>query len=417
MTEAILKNVEHVEDLLMFSNAYKKGTIPVNISKLSRELNKDRKTIKKYLNGVTPKKTRTREKYLDTYRDYIYEVLTDPIRSFDYIEHLYKFLQREKNITCSRSTLNRYIREDIELNKLFKRKLDVPLNERFETLPGQQAQFDLKEKVKLVDQYGNVETIFIPTLTLGWSRYNVRLLTLDTKTETLLAFLAKAFEEIGGVPRELVIDNLKAFVETPRRDKADAILNKQFAEFLNDYGITPRPCMPYRPQTKGKTETQNKIVDQLKNYNGTYKDITAMHKMLAIINTEDNENISQATNFPRNFLLNKEKGDLLPLPTIEVRQKYHLTLKEVIVTPDATISYKTNRYSLPKEFIGKRVGLTVQGDELQIYYNDNIVTRHLISDRKLNIKKEHELFYPSKEESDTSPKTNVINELKGIKYD
>lgn len=148
MTEAILKNVEHVEDLLMFSNAYKKGTIPVNISKLSRELNKDRKTIKKYLNGVTPKKTRTREKYLDTYRDYIYEVLTDPIRSFDYIEHLYKFLQREKNITCSRSTLNRYIREDIELNKLFKRKLDVPFTERFETLPGQQAQFDLKEKVK-----------------------------------------------------------------------------------------------------------------------------------------------------------------------------------------------------------------------------------------------------------------------------
>lgn len=62
MTEAILKNVEHVEDLLMFSKAYKKRTIPVNISKLSRELNKDRKTIKKYLKGVTPKKTRTREK-------------------------------------------------------------------------------------------------------------------------------------------------------------------------------------------------------------------------------------------------------------------------------------------------------------------------------------------------------------------
>lgn len=31
--------------------------------------------------------------------------------------------------------------------------------------------------------------------------------------------------------------------------------------------------MPYRPQTKGKTETQNKIVDQLKNYSGTYTGI------------------------------------------------------------------------------------------------------------------------------------------------
>ena len=36
--------------------------------------------------------------------------------------------------------------------------------------------------------------------------------------------------------------------------------------------------MPYRPQTKGKTETQNKIVDQLKNYNGKYKDIYDMHQ-------------------------------------------------------------------------------------------------------------------------------------------
>lgn len=417
MTGAILNHIDTIDDLLMFSKAFKKGAIHVNISKLSRELNKDRKTVRKYLNGHIPKKTRTKVKYLDEYREYIYEVLTDPIRSFDYIEHLFKFLKREKNITCSRSALVRYIRSDEELTRLFKRKKDVPFTERFETLPGQQAQFDLKEKVKLVDKYGNFEKIYIPTLTLGWSRYNVRALTLDTKTETLLAFLAKAFEEIGGVPKELVIDNLKSFVDIPRKDGKNAILGKKFDEFLKDYGIIPKPCMPSRPQTKGKTETQNKIVDQLKNYNGTYQDLTAMHKMLEITNSEDNENISQATNFPRNFLLIKEKGDFLPLPSVEIREKYHLTLKEVIVTPDSTISYKSCRYSLPKTFIGKKVGLVVQGDELQIYYNDNIVTRHLISNNKLNIKKEHELFYPSKEESSPSPNTNIINELKGIKYD
>lgn len=417
MTSAILNSIDKLDDLLMFSKAFQKGAIHVNISKLSRELNKDRKTIRKYLNGHVPKKTRDKVKYLDEYRDYIYEVLTDPIRSFDYIDHLFKFLKREKNITCSRSTLNRFIRSDETLNKLFKKKKDVPFTERFETRPGEQAQFDLKERVKLVDKYRNIETIYIPTLTLGWSRYNIRALTLDAKTDTLLAFLAKAFEELGGVPRELVIDNLKAFVDIPRRDGRPAILGSKFMEFCKDYGITPKPCVPYRPQTKGKIETQNKIVDQLKNYNGAYQDLDAMHKMLATINTEDNENISQATNFPRNFLFIKEKGDLLPLPTIEIRQKYHLTLNEVIVTPDATISYKTNRYSLPKSFIGKLVGLSVQGDELQIYYNDKIVTRHTISNNKLNIKKEHELFYPTREEKSLSTNTNIINELKGIKYD
>lgn len=37
----------------------------MNISKLARDLNKDRKTIKKYLEGYTPKETRDRVKYLD----------------------------------------------------------------------------------------------------------------------------------------------------------------------------------------------------------------------------------------------------------------------------------------------------------------------------------------------------------------
>lgn len=105
-----------------YLKAFKEGLIKVNISKLAKELNKDRKTIKKYLNGDIPKKTRNRVKYLDEHRDYIFEVLTDKNRSFDYIDHLFKYLKRERNITCTRSTLNRYIRNDVELNKLFKRK-------------------------------------------------------------------------------------------------------------------------------------------------------------------------------------------------------------------------------------------------------------------------------------------------------
>lgn len=56
--------------------------------------------------------------------------------------------------------------------------------------------------------------------------------------------------------------------------------------------------MPYRPQTKGKTETQNKIVEQLKNYNGYYEGLLEMHDKLEMINREDNERISQATRLP-----------------------------------------------------------------------------------------------------------------------
>ncbi len=416
MTGAVIEQITKVEDLLLFSKAYNEGMIKLNVSKLARELNKDRKTIKRYLEGNVPKQTRSRIKYLDEYRDYIVDVLSDKMRSFDYIEHLFNFLKREKNIKCSRTTLNRYIRLDDELNTLFKRKKDNSFTMRFETNPGQQAQFDIKEKVSIIFDTGELIKTYIPTLTLSWSRYNSRILTLDTKTETLLSFLASTFESIGGVPREIVIDNLKQFVDKARYKEEPAIFSNAFYEFCKDYGIKPVACMPYRPQTKGKTETQNKVIEQLKNYNGKYTDLIDVHEMLDVINKEDNENISQATKFPRVFLLEKEKGDLLPLPSPEIRQKYHLTLNQVTVSKESLINYKSNKYSVPKKFIGLKVGLVTKRDELHVYYNNKIITIHQITGNLLNIKKEHKLYYDNDKFLAEDNKI-IIEEMRNINYD
>ena len=420
MTGIILENITNVNDLSMFSKTYKEGLIKVNISKIAKELNRDRKTIRKYLEGYTPKVARDRVKYLDEHRDYIKEVLSDKYQSFDYIDHLFKYLKREKGITCSRVTLNRYIREDKELDSLFKRKKDNSFTERFETEPGEQVQFDMKESIKLINKKGEVIVGYIPTLTFGWSRYNIRKLIIDTKVENLLSFLAESFEKIGGVPKEIVIDNLKQFVEKPRCNGEPAILTAKFDQFCKDYGITVKPCIPHRPQTKGKTETQNKIVDQMKNYNGKYIDLYHMHVVLETINEEDNKSISQATKFPRIFLFEKEKGDLLPLPTTEIRRKYHLTLNEVTVSKESLISYQSNKYSVPKNYIGCKVGLVVIRDQLHIYYNKKIITIHQITNKLLNIKDEHDLKYKNivkKNDENNKVKSIIQKELEDIIYD
>ena len=69
MTEIVLNSIATVQDLVNFSGSYKKGTIKLNISKMARELNKDPKTVRKYLSGTLPKETRERTKYLDLFRD------------------------------------------------------------------------------------------------------------------------------------------------------------------------------------------------------------------------------------------------------------------------------------------------------------------------------------------------------------
>ena len=61
-----------------------------------------------------------------------------------------------------------------------------------------------------------------------------------------------------------------------------------------------------QPETKGKPENQNKKPSQLKNYNGTYSDVTHVHEVITKLNKEDNEAISQSTKLPRVFFQKKK---------------------------------------------------------------------------------------------------------------
>lgn len=71
--------------------------------------------------------------------------------------------------------------------------------------------------MSIIDESGNKTKVDIATLTLGFSRSNVRKVVPDTSYDSVISFLAYAFEEIGGVPipRELVIDNIKCLVNVP----------------------------------------------------------------------------------------------------------------------------------------------------------------------------------------------------------
>lgn len=417
MTDVLLFNITELTELGLFKKIYSKGGRLLNVSKISREFGKDRKTIRKYLKGHIPKTTRDRSKYLDEYKKIIEEVLKDKYQSFEYLDHLFQYMKREHKIKCSRSTFSRYIRLDDQLSGLFKQKKDNQFTERFETKPGQQAQFDLKERIRIIYETGEIIRVNVATLTLGYSRYNVREIVLDTKYETIVGFLAKAFEDIGGVPRELVIDNIKCLVDKPRtKAGADAVLNVKFTQFCQDYNIKVLPCMPYRPQTKGKTETQNKKPGMLRNYNGKYKDLYEVHEKLELINNEDNYGVSQATKLPRIFLFKKEKDELLELPTRSLRQKYHLSNSEVVVSTEALISYKSNKYSVPKRFIGKRVNLVVRNTQLQIYYNKKIIAIHEITKKLLNILSEHNLKYPIRDHK-VKDKSIILDEMRNINYD
>ena len=67
--------------------------------------------------------------------------------------------------------------------------------------------------------------------------------------------LQSAFERFGGVPDELLFDQMRAVVLSDDRGAGgELILNTEFLRFAAHWGFRARSCRPYRARTKGKVE-------------------------------------------------------------------------------------------------------------------------------------------------------------------
>ncbi len=120
---------------------------------------------------------------------------------------------------------------------------------RFETPPGHQGQVDFGT-FKL--PWGRRHALLV---VLGYSRLLwLRFYARQTMT-ALRAGLESAFGRFGGVPRELLFDQMRSVVLSDDRASGGGLmLNAEFLRFAAHWGFAPRSCRPYRAQTKGKVE-------------------------------------------------------------------------------------------------------------------------------------------------------------------
>jgi transposase len=120
---------------------------------------------------------------------------------------------------------------------------------RFETPAGHQAQVDFAE-VRL--PWGKRHALL---LVLGYSRLLWVGFYPRQTMAALMHGLETAFTTWGGVPAELLFDQLKAVIlDDPRPAGGSLLANPEFLRFAAHWGFRIRACRPYRARTKGKVE-------------------------------------------------------------------------------------------------------------------------------------------------------------------
>ena len=387
--------IKKLEDLPKLKILMEENNLKVNKSQIARELGVDPRTVGKYLNGYTKPSRRKRKSKIDEFEPIIRSLLSkDSIQIFYYKRILWQYLKDNYNLDCAQSSFRRYISSKPEFNDYFKRRQKGHISNnstmRYETGKGQQAQLDWKENINFVLKTGETINVNIFVLILSYSRFRVYKLSLDKSQEILFSFLNEAFETFEGVPHELLTDNMKTVMDEARTNYRKGKVNNKFQQFADDYGFKVRPCIAGRPNTKAKVEAPMKLLDEIRAYNGQL-DYEGLVRLIENLNNRINSSYHTATGKIPILHKKREKDFLLALPTEQIRNQYKITTTSVKVNRQSMISYKSNQYSVPPEYIGKRLKLQVYDNQLHIYCNTDLVTIHDVTTKKLNYHEDHYL--------------------------
>ena len=243
---------------------------------------------------------------------------------------------------------------------------------RFEAEPAHQAQVDW---IEFGRQYvnGKLKKLFAFVMVMGYSRMPFVYFTTRMDSATLLYCHIKAFEFFGGIPDEILYDNMKT---AWYYDGEHWQTNRQLARFAYHYGFIPKRCKIHRPEIKGKVERFNQYFENnfFVDYDNRTLELTALNEeALAWIKRIADNKLSQF-NQSRNerFVYEKQFLKQLPASSFDVRDAIPL-----IVNRESCITYKTNKYSVPPVFIGKTLTAKpfVEVEKLELFDSEGVSIR------------------------------------------
>jgi transposase len=245
---------------------------------------------------------------------------------------------------------------------------------RLHTAPGEEMQVDFGGVGQLYDPVsGRLRRAHVFVATLGYSRHQYAEFVFDQKVATWIALHRRALQSLGGVPRRVVLDNLKAAVV--KALVHDPLLGEAYRRMAQHYGFLISPTRPHTPRHKGKVENGVHYVQRNFMAGRQFVDIHVANRHLGtwVMERAGTREHGTTHQTPLHLFNEYERAALLPLPAEPFTLR---EIKPVTVHPDCHVSIDKSYYSVPYTYVGQTLDAYVSEQIIEIYQGLQLVATH-----------------------------------------
>jgi transposase len=232
-------------------------------------------------------------------------------------------------------------------------------------------------KVPITDpESGKIEEASLFIAVLGASTYTYAELTQDQTLASWIGSHVRAFAYLGGVPRLLVPDNLKAGVSKACRYDPD--INPAYAEMAAYYNTAVLPARPYRPQDKSAAENGVQLAERwiLARLRGrTFYSLSEANQAIRTLLEQLNHTPFQKKEGTRYSQFKEiDEPALHPLPD---RPYAHATFKRLKVGRNYHLTIDSHDYSVPYAYVQETVDVRLTAQTVEIFLHGQRIASHI----------------------------------------
>ena len=286
------------------------------------------------------------------YRDIIIEMLERGLSA----QRIWQNLKTEHGFADGYQSVQRFVRK-------LRSATPLPFR-RMECEPGEEAQVDFGTAAPVITSEGKCRRPHLFRIVLSHSRKAYSEAVFRQTTDDFLRCLENAFQHFGGVPKTLVIDNLKAAVS--KADWFEPDLNPKVVAFCRHYGTVILPTKVRTPRHKGKVERGVGYAQDNALKGRTFDNLADQNRFLCDWESSVADTRIHGTTRRQvgKIFAEVERAALLPLP---LERFPCFREAQRTVNRDGHIEVAKSYYSVPPEFVGRRVWVRWDGHVVRVF--------------------------------------------------